>query len=85
MISQETMMDPCEVPFYASLFQVMDQMILFLFWSFPISVAMKSSLLDYVFWNWKKVQCVYNETSIGHYFFQEMPACAIDDAFTPVW
>ena len=51
MISQETIMDPSELPFYASLFQVMGQIIFFLFWSFPISVAMKSSLLDYVFWN----------------------------------
>ena len=42
-------MDPCEFSFDASLFQIMGQMIFFLFWSFPISVAMKSSLLDYVF------------------------------------
>ena len=39
-------MDSFEVPLFASLFQIMDQMIFFLFWSFPISVAMKSSLLD---------------------------------------
>ena len=36
--------------------------------SFPVS---RSSLLDYVFWNWKKVQRIHNETSIGHCFFQE--------------
>ena len=51
MISQETIMDPCEFSFDASLFQIMGQIILFIFWSFPISVAMKSSLLDDVFWN----------------------------------
>ena len=28
---------------------------------------------------------LFNETSFGHCFFQEMPACAIGDAFTPVW
>ena len=27
---------------------------------------MRSSLLNYVLWNWEKVQCVFNETSIGH-------------------
>ena len=27
---------------------------------------------------------IFNETSMGHNFFQEMPACAIDDAITPV-
>ena len=31
MISQETIMDPCELPFYASLFQVMGQVIFFIF------------------------------------------------------
>ena len=50
-ISQETIVDPSELPLDASLFQIMGQMIFFLFWSFPISVAMVSSLLDYVFWN----------------------------------
>ena len=85
MISQETIMDPRAFSFDASPFQIMGQMIFFAFWSFPRSVAMRSSLLDYVFWNWEKVQCIYNETSIGHSFFQEMTACAIDDAFTPVW
>ena len=46
---------------------------------------MRSSLLYYVLWNWKKVQCVFNDASVGRNFFQEMPACAMDDAFTPVW
>ena len=45
-ISKETIMDPFdEMSLDASLFQIMDQMIFFLFWSFPISVAMRSSLL----------------------------------------
>ena len=43
-----------------------------IFWSFPMSVAMKS------------IQCIVNETAIGRNFFQEMPACAVDDVFTPV-
>ena len=45
MISQETIMDPFESSLDASLFQIMGQMIFFLFWSFPISVAMRSSFL----------------------------------------
>ena len=84
MISQESVMDSCAFSFDASLFQVIGQIIFFVFWKFPISVAVRSSLLDGVFWNLKKVQCIYNETSIGHCFFQEMPVCATDDAFTPV-
>ena len=50
MISKESIMDSFELSLTASLFQIMGQMI----WSFPRSVAMKSSLLDYVFWKWKK-------------------------------
>ena len=44
-------------------------MISFVFWKFPISVAMRSSLLNDVFWNRKKVQCIFNGTTIGHCFF----------------
>ena len=51
MISQESIMDSFELSFNASLFQIMGLMIFFVFWKFPISVAMRSSLLDYVFWN----------------------------------
>ena len=86
MISQESIMDSFEVPLFASLLQIMGQMIFFFFFgSFPISVAMRSSLLDYVLWNWKKVQWNFNDAWVGCNFFQEMPACAIDDACTPVW
>ena len=75
-------MDPCELPLDASLFRITDQMIFFLLWSFPISVAMRSSFLNCVLWNSKEV--LFNETSIGHCFIQEMSTCAIDDVFTPV-
>ena len=84
-IFQEASVDPFEMLLDASLFQNMRLMIFFLFWSFPISVAMRSSLLDDVVWNWEKVQCILDDASIGFTFFQEMPACAIDDAFTPIW
>ena len=84
-ISQETFVDPLITLLDASLFQIMGLMIFFLLWSFPTSVAMRSSLLNHVVWNWEKVHRKFNETSIGFCFFlQEMPACAMDDAFTPV-
>ena len=35
----------------ASLFQVIGQIIFSVSWKFPISVAVRSSLLDDVFWN----------------------------------
>ena len=73
MISQESIMDSFVVPLFASLFQIMGLMIFFVFWKFPISVAMRSSLLDYVFWNRKKVHRIYNETSIGHCSFKRCP------------
>ena len=46
VISQETIMDPFRMLLDASLFQIMDQVVFFLFSSFPISVAMRSSLID---------------------------------------
>ena len=50
-IFQEAIVDPFEMLLDASLFQIMGLMIFFLLWSFPISVAMRSSLLNYVLWN----------------------------------
>ena len=85
VISQESVMDSFIVFLLASLFQIVGQIIFSTSWKFAISVAVKSSLLYDIFWNWKNVQCIFNETSIGHCFCKEMPACAKDDAFTPVW
>ena len=76
-------MDLCELPFYASLFQVMGQIIFFVSSLFPISVSMSSSLLD-ILWERKKIHRIFNEFSIDRCFFlQEMPACATDDAYVP--
>ena len=50
-IFQEAIVDPFKMLFDASLFQIMGLMIFFLLWSFPISVAMRSSLLNHVVWN----------------------------------
>ena len=45
MISQESVMDFFAILLYASLFQVIGQVINFVSWKFPISVAVKSSFL----------------------------------------
>ena len=58
-------------------------MIVSLFLSFPISTAMRSSLLNDIILNREKVKCTLNGASTGFTFFQEMPASAIDDALTP--
>ena len=50
-ISQEAIVDPLRTLLDASLFQIKGLMIFFLFCSFPISVAMRSSLLNYLLWN----------------------------------
>ena len=47
-IVQKANVDPFETPLDASLFQIMDNMIFSLLWSFPISVAMRSSLRNQV-------------------------------------
>ena len=83
-IFQKAIVEPFEMLLDASRFQIMGLMILFLFWSFPISVATRSSHVNHVVWNWEKVQCILGDASIGFTFFQEMPASAIDTAFTPV-
>ena len=61
------------------------QEIFFLFWSFPISVAMKLSLLNHVVWNWEKWSYVCWMTPRFAALSFKRPACASDDAFTPVW
>ena len=50
-IPQETNVDPFEMLLDASLFQIMVQMTPSLFLSFPICVAMRSSLPNYVLKN----------------------------------
>ena len=50
-IEQKAIVYPLITLLGASLFLIMGLMILFLLWSFPISVAMRSSLLNHVVWN----------------------------------
>ena len=47
-------------------------------------MAVRSSLLNYVSSGIEKRSNVFDDASVGCNFFQEMPECAIDDAFTPV-
>ena len=76
---------PSKMLLDASVFQIMDQIIFFLFRSFPKTGTMKSYLLNHVVWNWEKVRCFLDDASVRCTFFQEVPACSMDDAFTPVW
>ena len=83
-IFQKPIVDPFTMTLDASLSHIMGNMTISLFWSFPISMAMRSSLLNDIILNWEKVQCTLNGTSVGFTFFQEMSSGAIDDALTPV-
>ena len=83
-IFQESIVNPFTTPLDASLSPTMGNMIVSLFFSFPMSMAMRSSLLKDIILTWEKVQCTLNGASVGFTFFQEMPASAIDDALTQV-
>ena len=83
-IFQEAIVNPFIMSLDASLSQIMGNMIVSLFFSFPTSMAMRSYLLNDISLNREKVQCTLNGASAGFTFFQEMPASAIDDALTPV-
>ena len=84
-IDQKAIVDPLITLLDASLFQIMDLMIFFLLWSFPISVVMRMFLLNHVVWNWEKVRSVLDDVSVDCTFFQQMSAEAIDNVFTPIW
>ena len=83
-IFQETILNPFKTPLDASLSQILGNMIVSLFFSLPISMAVRSSFLNDIILNLEKVQCTLNGTSTGFTLFQEMPASAVDDALTPV-
>ena len=59
----------------ASVFQIMDQIIFFLFGSFLKTGTMKSCLLNHVVWNWEKVRCFLDDASDRCTFFQETRMC----------
>ena len=68
-IFQESIVNPFKVPLDASLSQIMGNMIVSLFFCLPISMAMRSSLLNNIILNRKKVQCTLNGASTGFTFF----------------
>ena len=61
----KTMVVPLKMPLDASLSQIMCNIMISSCFSFPISMAMKSSLLDDIVWNWEMVQCTLNGASAG--------------------
>ena len=52
--------------------------------SLPMTMAMRSPLLNDIVRNWEKIQCPSEETSAGLFFSHEMPASAVDGALIPV-
>ena len=76
-IVQKAIVDPFKTPFDASLFQIMGNMIFSLLWSFPISVAMMSSLLNDIILNREKVQRVLNDASALHFLSRDARRCNI--------
>ena len=65
-IFQKTIVNPFKTPLDASLSQIMGSMMVSLFFSLPISMAMRSSILNDIIWNREKVQCALNGASAPH-------------------
>ena len=82
-IFQEAIVNPFTIPLDAPLSQIMGNLMISLIFSLPISIAMRSSLLNDIIFHREKIQCTLKDTSVGFTFFQEMPASAINDALTP--
>ena len=72
-------MDSLELSLLAFLFQLVSLIIFFVSWLFPISVSMKSSLLDDTHKDGKQVHRIVDEFPIDPVSVQEMPARAIED------
>ena len=62
----------------------MDDAVVLLFFSLPVTMAMKSPFLNDIVLDWKKIQCPSEDISAGLILSQEMPANALDDALIPV-
>ena len=73
-IFQKAIVDPFKTHLDASLFQIMGNMIVSSFWSFPISMAMMSLLLNDIILNWEKVQCPLNEWRL-HFLSRDARKC----------
>ena len=80
----EAIVNPFKICLDASLSQIMGNMKVSLFFSLPITTAMRSSLLDNIVRDWEKIQCPSEDASAGLILSQEMPASAVNDALIPV-
>ena len=76
-------MNSLELFIFAFLLQVVSQIILFVSWLFPISVTMRPALLDDMGVKRRSIVYLTNFRFDLCFFLQEMPACAIDDAYFP--
>ena len=83
-IFQESVVNPLKSSFLASSHQIVSNKMISLFFSLPMAIAMRSSLLNDIKMNREKVQCPSDGASAGCTFSQEMPASTINDAFIPV-
>ena len=84
-ISYESITDALEELLLALLLQLIGRMVFFVSRLFTISMSVRSSFLDDVLRNWKKVHRVIDELLIRPSFFvQEVPARAIKSTNVPV-
>ena len=80
-ISCESIMNALEEQLLALLLQLVSRMVFLVSRLFTISMSVRSSFLDDVFRNWKKVHRIIDELLIrSSFFMQEVPARAIKDA-----
>ena len=75
-IFQEAIVNPFKTPLNASLSQIMGNMIVSLFFSFPISMAMRSSLLNDIFFELRE-RPMYIEWRLGwlHFLSRDARKC----------
>ena len=85
-ISYESIMVTLEELLLALLLQLVGRIIFPVSRLLTISMSVRSSFLDHVLGDWKKVHRVLDEFLIfTSSYTQEVPASAIDDANVPVW
>ena len=85
-IFYKPVMDTLEERFLALLLQLVGRKVFSVSRLFTISMSVRSSFLDDVLRNWKKVHRILDEFLIfPSSFTQEVHARAIDDANVPVW
>ena len=86
-ISCESVMDSLEILFLASFLQLVSRKVFFVSRLLTTSMSMRSSLLDDILWDWKKVHRIFWRIFDWppFLFCKKCPQCAIDDAQVPIW